>query len=107
MIDLVGTLAVAMLIASCSYWVKHRNELKNYRDGIFHIVAILDLPMSAWESRYKKMNESEWFGFQRGYQQGLVDALHVLDYKMQIRVHGQTLQPTPGEEESLSDYAQR
>ncbi len=83
-------------------------DARAYRDAIFQVVTILDLPMEQWEARYRgRMSEEEWFGFQRGYQQALIDVLRMLGYQMQIHVHQSRLQPTPDTEESLSDYAPR
>lgn len=108
MMDILLTALAVLVFYMLHQWLYARADAKAYRNGLFHVIAILDAPVEQWEKRFRRdMTDAEWFGFQRGYQQAFVDALNVLDYKMQIRVHGQRLQPTPGEEESLSDFSQR
>src|SRR5215510_6373967 len=76
-----------------------RGVMRKYFDGIYAILRVLDLPLDDWEKKYRIMTygDAEWFGFQRGYTRGLLDALEFLSYKEQPPLHTNRLEPTPPE----------
>ena len=69
---------------------------RKYRDGIFAVLKVLDMPLAEWEREYRgTMSDSEWFGFQRGYTQAALDSLRFFRHDMKPPLHTNRLEPTP------------
>jgi hypothetical protein len=70
---------------------------RRLEDGLFRLLRILELSLAAWAQRYRgSMSEAEWFGFERGYQQGLLDALESFDHPPPV-LHSNRYEPIPSE----------
>ncbi len=93
--------SVVMLAIGLLAWYDARQQVQAYRDGIFAIKKVLDLPLSDWEAHLRKeMSEAEWFGFQRGYTNALLHALVWLSHHDQPPLHTNRLEPMPKEQET-------
>lgn len=94
MILVFGAALVAAI--SLAFWYENSHIKKQYHDGVFRIVCALELPLEEWERKFRSaMPEDEWFGWQRGYQSGLTDALAFLESKTRAHIHGNRLVPIP------------
>ena len=95
---LIGLVFGSALVAAIALvkWYESVQVRRKYYDGTYRTVCALDLPMEAWEKKFRgEMSEAEWFGWQRGYQRGLADALAFFECAVHLHIHGNRLEPRP------------
>lgn len=91
----VTFIAIAVIIAGLQY-IRWKETRRDYDTGIRMLKWVLDLPLQEWENKYRgTMSENEWFGFQRGFAQGQLDALVYLGETKPPPLHTNRYEPRP------------